>query len=198
MAGIPGTVGGWTKMNAGAFGDSFGNHLESVFVQDETGVIRKIPAEECGFSYRHSEISGLIVAVNLKNSDSSEAPTGTVPNKAKGERLKVKGDGAVPMPSVGDYLAKRKKFPPRTCGSVFKNPSPDMPAGRLLEEAGAKEFRVGGAYVWQEHANVIVAGEGATSSDILALARLMAAAVFHRFGIALQPEVCGLAVGTAT
>ena len=99
------------------------------------------------------------------------------------------------MPSVGDYLAKRKKFPPRTCGSVFKNPSSDMPAGRLLEEAGAKEFRVGGAYVWQGHANVIVAGEGATSSDILALARLMAAAVFHRFGVALKPEVRGLAVG---
>ncbi len=95
-------------------------------------------------------------------------------------------------PNISYYLAKRKKFPPRTCGSVFKNPSPDRPAGRLLEEAGAKELRVGGAYVWQEHANVIVAGEGATSSDILALARLMAAAVFHRFGIALQPEVCGL------
>ena len=109
----------------------------------------------------------------------------------------MQSEGTVPMPSVGDYLAKRKKFPPRTCGSVFKNPSPDMPAGRLLEEAGAKEFRVGGAYVWQEHANVIVAGEGATSSDILALARLMAAAVFHRFGIRLQPEVCGLVVGTA-
>lgn len=169
MAGIPGTVGGWTKMNAGAFSDSFGNHLESVFVQDETGGIRKIPAEECGFSYRHSNISGLIVAV-----------------------VPIQHAGTVPMPSVGDYLAKRKKFPPRTCGSVFKNPSPDRPAGRLLEEAGAKELRVGGAYVWQEHANVIVAGEGATSSDILALARLMAAAVFHRFGIALQPEVCGL------
>ena len=170
MAGFPGTVGGWTKMNAGAFGDSFGNHLESVFVQDENGVIRRIPVEECGFSYRHSNISGLIVAV-----------------------VPMQHAGTVPMPSVGDYLAKRKKFPPRTCGSVFKNPSPDRPAGRLLEEAGAKELRVGGAYVWQEHANVIVAGEGATSSDILALARLMAAAVFHRFGIALQPEVCGLA-----
>ena len=183
MAGIPGTVGGWTKMNAGAFGDSFGNHLESVFVQDENGVIRKIPAEECEFSYRHSNISGLIVAVNLRKCDSSNVPVGTVP---------MQHAGTVPMPSVGDYLAKRKKFPPRTCGSVFKNPSPDRPAGRLLEEAGAKELRVGGAYVWQEHANVIVAGEGATSSDILALARLMAAAVFHRFGIALQPEVCGL------
>ncbi len=100
--------------------------------------------------------------------------------------------GTVPIPSVGDYLAKRKKFPPRTCGSVFKNPSPDVHAGRLLEMAGAKDMRVGGAYVWAEHANVIVAGDGATSSDILALARLMAAAVRDRFGIELTPEVRGL------
>ena len=103
--------------------------------------------------------------------------------------------GTVPeVKGVADYLVRRKRFPPRTCGSVFKNPSPDMPAGRLLEEAGAKQLRVGGAYVWQEHANVIVAGEGATSSDILTLARLMAAAVRHRFGITLEPEVCGLKV----
>ena len=183
MAGIPGTVGGWTKMNAGAFGDSFGNHLESVFVQDETGVIRTIPAEECGFSYRHSKIFGLIIAVKLKNNNSPEAPEVSVP---------LQNAGTVPTPSVSDYLAKRKKFPPRTCGSVFKNPSSDMSAGRLLEEAGAKEFRVGGAYVWAEHANVIVAGDGATSSDILALARLMAAAVRDKFGVALVPEVRGL------
>jgi len=189
MAGIPGTVGGWTKMNAGAFGDSFGNHLESVFVQDETGVIRKISAEECDFSYRHSKISGLIVAVTLKPySLPPHLPTSSP------SHLPTSSPSHLPtFPSINDYLAKRKKFPPRTCGSVFKNPSPDRPAGRLLEEAGAKEFRVGGAYVWQEHANVIVAGEGATSSDILALARLMAVAVLHRFGIALQPEVRGLA-----
>ena len=96
------------------------------------------------------------------------------------------------MPSVGDYLARRKKFPPRTCGSVFKNPSPDVPAGRLLEMVGAKNMHVGGAYVWAEHANVIVAGDGATSSDILALARLMAAAVRDKFKIVLVPEVRGL------
>ena len=189
MAGIPGTVGGWTKMNAGAFGDSFGNHLDSITIQDENGHIETIPAQKCGFSYRHSEITGFIVSVTLKNSgtvpQNLPQTSGTVPEKT-GTVPEVKG--------VADYLARRKRFPPRTCGSVFKNPSPDMPAGRLLEEAGAKQLRVGGAYVWQEHANVIVAEEGATSSDILALARLMAAAVLHRFGITLEPEVCGLKV----
>ena len=171
MAGIPGTVGGWAKMNAGAFGDSFGNHVESVEVVLADGSVRTMPAAECGFSYRHSSIPGLITSVTLK-----------------------------PVPAVGaaarpaDFLARRKVFPPRTCGSVFKNP-PDAPAGKLLEEAGCKSLRVGGAYVWQEHANVIVAGDGCTSSDILALARLMSARVRARFGVVLEPEIRGLVTG---
>ena len=172
MAGIPGTVGGWTKMNAGAFGDSFGNHVESVEVVQVDGSVRTIPAADCGFAYRHSAIPGLITSVTLK-----PAPA----------------DGAHARP--GDFLARRKSFPPRTCGSVFKNP-PDAPAGKLLEEAGCKSLRVGGAYVWQEHANVIVAGDGCTSSDILALARLMAARVRARFGVVLEPEIRGLEVST--
>ena len=165
MAGIPGTIGGWAKMNAGAFGDSFGNHIDYVIADG-----RKIPAAECGFGYRTSTINGLITEVILKPSTTYD----TLP--------------------AADYLARRKKFPPRTCGSVFKNPSPEQPAGKLLEEVGAKSLRVGGASVWSEHANVIVAGDGCTSSDILALARLMAARVRDRFGISLIPEIRGLEV----
>ena len=169
MAGIPGTVGGWTKMNAGAFGDSFGNHIDYVIADG-----RKIPAAECGFGYRTSSIPGLITEVALKS------------------RTELSTVGC--QPSTDSYLSRRRKFPPRTCGSVFKNPSQDQPAGKLLEEVGAKSLRVGGASVWSEHANVIVAGDGCTSSDILALARLMAARVRDRFGLALVPEIRGLEV----
>jgi len=176
MAGIPGTVGGWAKMNAGAFGDSFGNHIASVTVRLANGTVHTIPAKECGFTYRHSDIPGLITDVTLKPAPQTSANTGCP---------------ALPCPS--DFLARRKKFPARTCGSVFKNP-PCAPAGKLLEEAGCKSLRVGGAYVWEGHANVIVAGEGCTSSDILAVARLMAARVRNRFGIALEPEIRGLEV----
>jgi len=171
MAGIPGTVGGWAKMNAGAFGDSFGNHIDHVVADG-----RKIPAAECAFGYRTSAIPGLITEVVLK-----QPPT----SLRQGH-----GDGQAPS----DYLARRKKFPPRTCGSVFKNPSPETPAGKLLEETGAKSLRVGGAYVWSGHANVIVAGDGCTSSDILALARIMAARVREQFGVDLVPEIRGLEV----
>ena len=166
MAGIPGTVGGWTKMNAGAFDDAFGNYVDHVVADGKI-----VPHDACGFGYRTSAIDGLITEVALRGDDR-----------------------ALDAPTVKDYLARRKKFPPRTCGSVFKNPSPDMPAGRLLDEAGAKSMHVGGAYVWSEHANVIVAGEGCTASDILALARLMARAVFFRSGIRLEPEIRGLEV----
>ena len=179
MAGIPGTVGGWTKMNAGAFGDSFGNYVDHVVADGKT-----IPHDACGFGYRTSAIEGLITEVVLRGGDQD----------TQDSKSSMGPEGAQAPLTATDYLARRKKFPPRTCGSVFKNPSPDMPAGRLLDEVGAKSMRVGGAYVWSEHANVIVAGEGCTSSDILALARLMARAVFFRTGIRLAPEIRGLEV----
>jgi len=161
MAGIPGTIGGWVKMNAGAFGHSISEVLEAVKVDGEW-----MPAAACGFGYRTSRISGEIQDIRLL------ATAGVVP-------------------SQDDYLARRKSFPPGTFGSFFKNPPGDF-AGRLLEAAGAKELRVGGAYVWSEHANVIVRGPDATPSDVLALARLMRNRVLFRFGITLEPEVCGI------
>ena len=164
MAGIPGTIGGWVKMNAGAFGHSISEVVERVKVDD-----RWLTAAECGFAYRHSDISGEIQDVEWDFSP-------------------VRGCG-----SDAEYLARRKRFPAGTYGSFFKNPEGDS-AGRLLEAAGAKALRVGGAYVWAEHANVIVRGEGATASDILALARLMRNRVLFRFGVALEPEVCGVEV----
>lgn len=166
MAGIPGTVGGWIKMNAGAFGHSISEVLAEVKVDG-----RWLPASACGFSYRHSDITGEIQDFKLNSSYSAvRLPT---------------------SPSAEAYLAKRKKFPAGTYGSFFKNPEGDF-AGRLLEAAGAKELRVGGASVWSEHANVIVRGEGATASDVIALARLMRNRVFFRFGVRLEPEVQGI------
>ena len=159
MAGIPGTVGGWIKMNAGAFGHSFSEALESVKVDG-----RWIPAADCGFSYRHSCIDGEIQDFRLL----PDIPDGDAP--AEG------------------YLARRRRFPAGTYGSFFKNPPGDY-AGRLLESVGAKEMRVGGAYVWSGHANVIVRGDGATASDVLALSRLMRNRVLFRLGVSLEPEV---------
>ena len=158
MAGIPGTIGGWIKMNAGAHGHSIGELVESVKVDGKWIKPR--------FAYRESSIEGTIEDFRLLPYERDEAA----------ER---------------EYLMKRKRFPAGTKGSVFKNPPGDF-AGRLLEAAGAKNLRVGGACVWPEHANVIVAGPDAVPGDFLALARLMQLAVFFRFGIVLAPEVHGL------
>lgn len=161
MAGIPGTIGGWVKMNAGAFGHSISEVIESVKVDGKW-----IPRDACGFGYRTSAIDGEIQDVRWS------------------ERECAEGDAA-------SFLARRRKFPPGTKGSVFKNPEGDF-AGRLLESAGAKGMRVGGARVWEGHANVIVCEPGAQAGDFLALARLMRSRVLFRFGVALEPEVRGL------
>ena len=166
MAGVPGTIGGWVKMNAGAFGHSVGELVRRVKVGGQW-----IPASACGFGYRTSALDGEIEDVEWNAAALAAAQS----------------------ENAAGYLARRKKFPPRCCGSVFKNPPGDF-AGRLLEAVGAKGLRVGGAYVWEGHANVIAAEEGANSSDILALARLLRLRVKERFGIELEPEIQGLAV----
>jgi len=165
MAGIPGTIGGWLKMNAGAFGHSISEVVSRVKVDGSW-----IDASECGFAYRASCLDGEIQDVEWDSAKLAAA----------------RADG-----SADDYLARRRKFPPGTFGSVFKNPPGDF-AGRLLESVGAKGMRVGGAYVWEGHANVIVRGEGATPSDVLALAKLMRNRVSFRLGVYLEPEVQGL------
>ena len=164
MAGIPGTVGGWIKMNAGAFGHSISEALEAVKIDGKW-----IDAADCGFAYRHSSITGEI------------------------QDFRLRGDYPGKDSDPAAYLARRTRFPSGTFGSFFKNPPGDH-AGRLLEAAGAKGMRVGGAYVWEGHANVIARGEDATPSDVLALARIMRNKVLFRFGIALEPEVCGIRI----
>ena len=165
MAGIPGSIGGWIKMNAGAFGHSISELVARVKVDG-----RWLEKEECGFGYRTSSINGEIQNVEFVNIEEQSAD-----GKEKSQ----------------DYLSRRRKFPPRCCGSVFKNPPGDF-AGRLLEEVGAKGMEVGGAYVWQEHANVIATRFGATASDVLALARILRDRVCLRLGVELEYEVCGL------
>jgi len=169
---IPGTAGGGVRMNAGAYGREFRDVLIDAVVVDADGA-RTVPAGDLELSYRHSGLrAGEVVAeVRLRLEPSSP------------DAVKAK---------VAELLAERKATQPtnkRTFGSVFKNPSADLGAGRAIELCGLKGHRIGGAVVSPRHANFIENAGGATSANCLTLMAEARRRVFERFGVALEHEV---------
>jgi len=178
LAGIPGTVGGAVYGNAGAFGQCIGSFLFDVRLLSLSGRTLTRPAEEMEFSYRDSL---------LKRS-------GDILLEAR-FRLK-EGDPEVMRRTMSEHIAGReKKHPPYTvasAGSYFKNPFPprkQAAAAVLLEKAGAKELKHGGASVSPIHANFIVNTGHATAADVRALAEELKERVRKRFGVELEEEV---------
>jgi UDP-N-acetylenolpyruvoylglucosamine reductase len=169
---IPGTVGGGTRMNAGAYGRDWSDVLIDVTVVDADGSRTVTPAE-LGLSYRHSDLlSGEVVA--HARFALAARPAGEVKSH------------------VAELLAQRKATQPtnrRTFGSVFKNPEHELGAGRMLEEAGLKGYMVGGARISPVHANFIENAGGGTSADAIALMVEARSRVHDRFGVALEHEV---------
>jgi UDP-N-acetylmuramate dehydrogenase len=171
-AGIPGTVGGWVAMNAGVPGREVKDVVRAVELM-EAGGGRCVPAEGLRFAYRSA--AGL--------------PRGAVVVSAA-FRVRESRPEAV-QAEVDRHLEKRSRTQPLdvpSCGSVFKNPPGDF-AGRLIEAAGLKGARVGGAEISPLHANFIVNRGGATAGDVLALIESARARVRERTGIELEPEV---------
>lgn len=181
-SGIPGTVGGAIAGNAGAFGRQIGDRIEFVQLLDRRGRRRRADARELGFRYRASRLQ----------------ETGDVVVSA---RLRLEpGDAAELQRRRAENLEHRRAKHPdwrtqATAGSFFKNVEPTSAAGRrqaagwFLDQAGAKAMRVGGARVFEKHANIIVVDAGCTARDVLELSRRMAAAVKETFGLELVPEV---------
>ncbi|MEA3296443.1 MAG: UDP-N-acetylmuramate dehydrogenase [candidate division Zixibacteria bacterium] len=179
-SGIWGTVGGAIFGNAGAYGGEIGKLIREVTLVDQKGEIKSVDREYCQFGYR----------------DSYFKKTGEMIIKAQ---LDLKPGNAVDIRSkIKEILAVRNtKFPPhgKSAGCFFKN-VPDsnekygkLPAGRLLEEAGAGDISVGGACVYEKHANLIINSNAATSKDIRELADKLKEKVFDKFGIRLEEEV---------
>ena len=173
-AGIPGSVGGWLSMNAGIPEREIKDVVREVEVASpDGGSVRRFEAGELDFGYR--ELRGL-------------AP-GSVLLSALFEV--TQGSAATVRAGVDALLAKRAHSQPLdvpSCGSVFKNPEGDH-AGRMLEAAGLKGFRVGGAQISPVHANFIANTGGATSSDVLALIREARQRVLEATGQHLDTEV---------
>lgn len=178
-AGIWGSVGGAVYGNAGAFGGDVGSILIEATLVTRAGKIERVTQADLAFDYRHSRLK-----------ETGDIIVSAVFQVKKGDRDTIKT-------RVNEILAQREQKHPikGTAGCFFRN-IPDstqkfgkLPAGRLLEEVGAKRLAVGGASVYPDHANIIVNTGNATSKDIRQLADIMKKKVLDRFGIELQEEI---------
>ena len=173
---IPGTVGGAVRMNANAYGGELARVLEWVDVASATGTVRRTP-DELGFAYRRS---GLQAGEVVARAAFALAPL--PPDEVKR--------------TLGDMRSKRRAAQPsgiKTFGSTFKNPTDPRAegrtAGQLLEAAGARGLRVGGAGFSAKHANFVENLGDATTADVVALMAEGRRRVKERFGVELEPEV---------
>lgn len=170
-SGIPGSVGGAVRMNAGAFGQETFERLASVEAFDASGTVHTLLKEAISHGYRRAEgLDGLTVL---------------------SVRFELQpGDPAVLLQDRSCVLASREVKQPLdfpSAGSVFKRPPGDY-ASRLIDAAGLKGRRVGGAAVSEKHAGFIINSGGATASDIYALIGEVKAAVKAKSGVELQLE----------
>jgi UDP-N-acetylmuramate dehydrogenase len=171
-AGIPGSLGGAIRMNAGAFGSEMKDVVESATILDVSGPVRAVPREALSFSYRTLDLPAETIIIGA-----------TV-------RL-LHGAGERIASRVREILETRRQKHPLAfpnAGSVFKNPR-ECPAGRLIEAAGLKGTRIGDAEVSEKHANFIVNRGQATAGEVLGLIGLIRQRVLEHSGIALETEV---------
>jgi UDP-N-acetylmuramate dehydrogenase len=170
--GIPGTVGGGLLMNAGAFGGELSEVVELIEGVDARGDVQRWPRSALRFSYRRFDLPPGVIVTHL-------------------EFLLRAGDQAAIRAKREDAKRRREAHQPLgypNAGSIFKNPTGEF-AGRLIEAAGLKGRRHGGAMISEQHANFIVNIGGATAADVRALMDEAARRVWETKGIHLEPEI---------
>ena len=173
LIGIPGTVGGAIKMNAGAYGWEFSELLKDLRCFNlETFEIEILKKDELELSYRKS-----------KNLDNKIILSATLTVE--------KGDKKIINKNLSDFNEKRKKSQPAAiynAGSVFKNTS-DYYAGELIDNAGLKGYEIDGVRVSEKHANFFVAEKGAKAISLFKLVQYVKDKVSTKFGITLEEEI---------
>ncbi len=169
LAGIPATLGGAVFMNAGAFGYEISDFVEYVVAKNTN---RKVLLEKSllNFTYRNSNIDGIILEVGLKCKRSERE---------------------IIAKRIMGYISTRKgkTHLKNTFGSVFKNPKSNMPAGKLIDECGLKGRAKGTAMISPKHANFIIGSGLVDVDDVLFLIDLAKNEVLKRFSIELEEEV---------
>lgn len=171
-AGIPGSLGGAVIMNAGAWGREMKDVLCSVDVMTNCGQISTKCSHKADFAYRkwHKRAGRIVVAATL---------------------ALVSADPAGIVAKRNNFIRKRNEKQPKgvaSAGSFFKNPQDD-PAGLLIEKAGLKGAKVGGAQVSEKHANFLINTGRATAQDFYELMKVVQQTVFEKFSAELEPEV---------
>jgi UDP-N-acetylmuramate dehydrogenase len=170
---IPASLGGAVRMNAGAHGGAMADVLDRIVTYRlREGRVETVAAEDAGFAYRRSTLAEDAVV------------TGAVVRLEAGDPTEIRAR----MDEARDWRRRTQPLAEPNCGSVFANPEGDH-AARLIDAAGGKGRRVGGASVSLKHANFIVAESSARSSDVLALIRDIQRLVEDAAGIELEPEV---------
>jgi UDP-N-acetylmuramate dehydrogenase len=173
LVGVPGSVGGALRMNAGAYGTEIGPLVRSVTVfRGSTGVREDLPGNLLGFRYRKSSFSpdDIMLRVTLE-----------LPDKPYPEI----------MQTVKQFNKRRLSSQPlkeKSAGCIFKNP-PGQSTGKMIDDLGMKGMRVGGAVVSERHANFIVNRFGATAADIFRLMDTIQERIHSAYGLELEPEV---------
>jgi UDP-N-acetylmuramate dehydrogenase len=171
LAGIPGTIGGGVRMNAGGkFGD-IGALITRVSVMDVTGVLFERTKDDLVFDYRSTNISARFILSATLELDEDD------PERIMKRTKEI-------------WMFKRNTQPLNTknCGCIFKNPR-GLSAGALIDQAGLKGFRVGGAEVSDKHANFIIAHPGCKADDVMKLVKIIREKVFDKNEIHLDSEV---------
>jgi UDP-N-acetylenolpyruvoylglucosamine reductase len=173
---IPGTVGGAVRMNANAYGGELGRVLDEVTVCTSAGGDRRRP-EQLGFRYRASNLG------------EREVVSAAIFKLREADPADVKA-------TMADMRRRRKEAQPsgiKTFGSTFVNPedprAEGRSAGQLLDAAGCRGLKVGGARLSPKHANFVENAGRATTADILAVMARARRRVYEEFGVALEPEV---------
>ena len=170
--GIPGTVGGGLVMNAGAFGGEIAKVVTLVHGVTEAGEALALTKDDVKFAYRRTELPSHFIITRV-------------------DFELVRGDREKLTARVAELHARRASRQPRdvpNAGSIFKNP-PGNFAGKLLEGAGLKGTRLGGAAFSDQHANFIVNLGGAQAAEVRALIDMARNKVKEQSGVLLEPEV---------
>ena len=171
---IPGSIGGAAYMNAGAYGASFYDVVESVDVYSPaTGERAVLSREQCRPSYRLTAFQGtdtVILGVTLR-----------LPPAEPAAILREMG-------RIGKLRRSNLPYNLPSAGSVFRRPEGAPPVGQIMEEAGLKGFQIGGAQISPRHAGIIVNAGAATGADILAVIEEMRQAARERYGVELVLE----------